>query len=144
MAARLVAAAMLLAVSLAASFPHAAGQSPRGIYLTDPGNGRIVRLADLTGAGWTTLSMQSAPPGTGRQFAFQSGIVVDGSGRIYFSDVTNSRIVRVDNITGAGWVTFGSRGTGRNQFDLPAGISVDATGRIYIADASNSRIVAYQ
>jgi streptogramin lyase len=114
---------------------------PPWIYLTDPGNGRIVRLADLSGAGWTTLSMQSAAPGAGRQFAFQSGIALDASGRIYFSDVTNARIVRVDNITGAGWVTFGNRGTGRNQFDLPAGVLVDGTGRIYIADASNARIV---
>ena len=138
---RLLVIPILLAGVLAAA-PRVAGQNPRGIYLNDSGNGRIVRLVDLTGAGWTTLATQTAAAGTGRQeFTFQSGIAVDASGRIYFSDVANSRIVRVDTIGGAGWTALGGRGNGRNQFDLPTGVCVDGQGRIYVADASNARIV---
>src|SRR3989304_2184078 len=89
---------------------------------------------------WAGRAPRDARSGT-RQFAFQSGVFVDASGRIYFTDVTSSRVVRVNDVTGAGWIAFGTRGSGPGQFDLPAGIAVDASGRIYVADASNNRIV---
>jgi DNA-binding beta-propeller fold protein YncE len=112
--------------------PNAAGK----IYVADSGNSRIVRINDMTGAGWTTF------PDTGiSQLYFLRGIFVDAVGRIYVTDGV-SRIGRMDDMTGAGWTTLGSLlgGSGVNQFSGPKGIFVDATGKIYVADTDNQRI----
>ena len=116
------------------------------IYILDPVNNWIIaRMDDMTGRGWTTLGTQ----GTGvKQFGGRdfvswalSGFFVDRTGRIYVADSGNSRIVRVDDITGVGWTTLGTYGTGVNQFSHPHGIFVDGAGRIYVADSGNNRIV---
>jgi hypothetical protein len=84
--------------------------------VADNGNHRIVRMNDMTGAGWTTL-------GTGgsgaNQFHFPEFVFVDGAGRIYVNDLENHRIVRMNDMTGAGWTTLGALGSGANQFNRP-------------------------
>lgn len=60
--------------------------------------------------------------------------------RIYIAD-GNDRIVRIDNMSGSNWTTFGSSGNGVNQFNFLADIAFDSQGRIYCADYSNDRIV---
>jgi alkylated DNA repair dioxygenase AlkB len=91
------------------------------IYVTDHLNYRIVRMNDMTGAGWTTL-------GTGglgaNQFLGPQSVLVDGAGRIYVTDRGNNRIVRRNDMTGAGWTTLGTQGTGTNQFHWPNGIFI--------------------
>ncbi len=92
-----------------------------GIFVADAGNNRIVRIDDMTGAGWTTLGGQ----GNGnKQLTLPNGIVVDAAGRIYVADFGNNRIVRMNDMTGAGWTTLGGPGTGKNQFNSPRGIFV--------------------
>ena len=108
------------------------------IYLTDSGNNRIVRMDDMTGAGW--ISLGSTGTGT-KQFQLPSGIHVDGGGKIYVTDSGNNRIVRMDDMTGAGWISLGSSGSGTKQFSSPLGIFVDTGGKIYVADTGNNRIV---
>ncbi len=76
-----------------------------------------------------------------RQFNFPAGVAVDARGRIYVADSGNSRIVRMDDMSGAGWAAFGSPGSGASQFNSPLGIAVDAGGHIFVADLNNSRIV---
>ena len=49
------------------------------------------------------------------------------------------RIVRMYNMTGAGWSTFGSLGQGANQFESATGIHI-AFPRIYTTDFANDRI----
>ncbi len=61
------------------------------------------------------------------------------TGQIYVAQT--SRIVRVNDMTGTGWTTLGTPGTGVNQFTTLDGIFVDGAGRIYVADFGNSRIV---
>jgi len=61
--------------------------------------------------------------------------------QIYVTEDRNHRLVRIDDMTGAGWITLGTQGGGANQFSFPAGIFVEATGRIYMADGGNNRIV---
>ena len=113
------------------------------IYVTDSFNYRIVRMDDMTGKNWTTFGTH----GTGvDQFSFPTGIFVDGAGRIYVtdSDVANSfdRVVRIDDMTGTNWTTFGTNGSGVNQFSALWGIFVDPAGHIYLTDAgTNARVV---
>lgn len=68
-------------------------------------------------------------------------IAVDRLGRIYVADGGNNRLVRINDMTGAGWISFGTEGGGRNQFRRPSHIFLDARGRIYVADWGNGRIV---
>src|SRR3989441_6291482 len=60
---------------------------------------------------------------------------------IYVADESNNRIVRMDDVTGAGWTPFGTFGSGMNQFRFPSGIYVSAAGQIFVTDAFNHRIV---
>jgi hypothetical protein len=63
---------------------------------------------------------------------------VDGSGGIDITDLGNSRIVQMTDMTGSGWTTLGTHGDGINQFSRPTGITVDGSGHIYIADAGTT------
>src|SRR5206468_7452173 len=109
------------------------------IYVADESNNRIVRMDDMTGAGWTPFGVFGSRP---NQFRFASGIYVSAAGQIFVTDAFNHRIVRMDTMTGAGWTVLGgpSAGSGMNQFSSPTGIFVSA-GQIYVADWNNNRIV---
>lgn len=73
--------------------------------------------------------------------------IVPGNGNrepprtIYVADARNDRIVRMDDMDGTNWTSFGTMGSGVGQFQQPRGIAVDAQDRIYVADANNGRIV---
>src|SRR2546427_6118348 len=90
------------------------------------------------GAGWA--AGVGLPAGSGmNQFSSPSGIFVS-AGQIYVADRNNNRIVRMNDMTGAGWTTFGTLGSGMNQFSSPFGTFV-STGQIFVADTFNNRIV---
>src|SRR5437016_13889547 len=59
--------------------------------------------------------------------------------KIYVADESNNRIVRMDDMTGAGWTPFGVFGSGPNQFRFPSGIYVSAGQMFVVADANNHR-----
>lgn len=63
--------------------------------------------------------------------------------RIYIASSGNDQIVRINDMTGAGWTSFGSRGSGANQFVNPTGVFVDALRKLFVADADNHRIVRF-
>ena len=129
---------LLLAATLTAAPLPTYGQAVQGaIYIADTGNHRVVRINDMSGAGWVTLGDQVGF----RQFRDARGLFVDARGRIYVADSRNHRIVRIDGKAGSNWIAFGKYGRGRGQFDSPSGIAVDAAGYIYIADTGNYRIV---
>ena len=116
--------------------PHAVRLDAQGrIYIADGGNCRIVRIDDMTGAGWTEY-------GTGKQCGQSAttigntfDIAFDAQGRIYTIDGTDTpRIIRIDDMTGNGFITYGTKGTGVGQFTEPQSITFDAQGRIYVAD----------
>lgn len=58
-----------------------------------------------------------------------------GPGGDYEAGHYNHRIVRMEDLTGKGWTTLGSRGSSVNQFHSPLGLFVDGAGRIYVTDA---------
>ena len=68
----------------------------------------------MNGTNWTSYG---GTCGSGRgQFYDPSGIAVDSAGKIYVMDTGNSRVVRIDDMTGANWVSYGSVGSGVGQF----------------------------
>ncbi len=114
------------------------------IYVADVENDRIVRMNDMSGTGWTALGAPLRLEQFNKplvSFNRPAAVFVDGAGRIYVADMGNGRIVRVNDMTGAGWTTLGTPGTGVHQFNKPLGVFVDGAGRIYVADLDNSRIV---
>jgi DNA-binding beta-propeller fold protein YncE len=94
------------------------------IYVADQGNDRIVRIDDMQGTNWTTIGSFGTAPDVGRLYA-PTGVCVDSRGRIYVTQSSsNHRIVRMDDMSGANWVSFGSGGTEYGQFASPMGICV--------------------
>src|SRR5215471_3696206 len=101
---------------------------------------RVLHLTRLRLLGWLAVmlltvhagalggSAQTPPPPP-------PGVAASASGpEIYVTDFNNNRIVRMDDMTGAGWVALGSLGPGANQLHEPTGIAVDPSGRIVVAD----------
>jgi hypothetical protein len=106
-------------------------------YYSD--SGQILRSDDLVGTNQVAYGTQGSGVG---QFYGAAGIALDAKGRIYVADTYNCRIVRIDNIKGANWTTYGGVcGSGQGQFYDPSGIAVDSAEKIYIMDTGNSRIV---
>jgi hypothetical protein len=115
------------------------------IYVTDGfAYPRIVQMDDMTGKNWTTYPPDETSPSP---FKTAWGLYVDATNHIYLTDSDRgsgnsfSRIVRMDDITGANFTAYGSFGSGTGQFEGVWAIAVDASGHIYIADFANARIV---
>jgi DNA-binding beta-propeller fold protein YncE len=75
------------------------------------------------------------------------GIAVDGQGRLYVTDLGNSRI-SVFNPDGTPAFSFGKKGeeppkSKAGEFNEPSGVAVAPDGTVYVADAWNGRIQAF-
>lgn len=77
-----------------------------------------------------------------------NGLVFDDLGNLYFSDIGNNRVRKIDTngivSTVAGYGTRGFSGDGdlaiRAQFEGTIGLDVDAAGNVFIPDVNNHRI----
>ena len=65
----------------------------------------------------------------------------DDSLHIYVPDCNNHRIIRIDDMTGSGWVSYGTEGSGVGEFYRTTAVAIGPEGRVYIADFGNDRIV---
>jgi sugar lactone lactonase YvrE len=59
----------------------------------------------------------------------------------YIADASNHRIIRMDDMTGSGWLAFGTYGSGVNQFNNPSAVELDSSRRIYVVEFTGGRIV---
>src|SRR5579862_311961 len=100
-------------------------------YFSD--SGQIHRSDDIYGTNMVSCCSQG--------FYGAYGIALDPSGRIYVADTYNARVVRIDDMHGTNWTSFGTYGSDIGQFNDPQGIAVDSLGRIYVMDTNNSRLV---
>jgi len=99
------------------------------IYVADAGNQRIVRMDDMNGTNWTTLTR--SPIINYYVYSLQSplGVAVDATDDIYILDAEyyQPAVIRVSDMTGANWtsVYLGSNST-------PHSIAVDSSGIVLI------------
>ncbi|OJJ17694.1 hypothetical protein BKI52_27925 [marine bacterium AO1-C] len=136
--------------------------SPRGMTRDAQGNlflvnydGHSVRKISATDSVITTLAGTGTAgfsgdggPGTSATLFQPTGIVVDATGNIYFSDANNHRIRKVatdgtiTTVVGTGSAGFSGDGglATAAQLFAPRGLVFDASGNLYIADASNRRV----
>ena len=75
------------------------------------------------------------------------GLAVDATFRLFVTDESNSRILRILNanttVNATSGTVLASSGTGMNQVKNPQGITIDAAGTVFVADTGNSRILRW-
>jgi len=137
------------------------------LYVADNGNARIRKVDTTTGATTTFAGTGSSDPSNYGRLATQSrirnprGVWVDANGNVFLTDTQNSRVARVDGVTGIMTLVAG-RGTNNSsqattssavaapggdgglaiqgQLWSPEAVVGDNQGNIYIADTGANRI----
>jgi sugar lactone lactonase YvrE len=112
------------------------------IYIADHGNYRIVRIDDMSGVNWTAFGgRDSADHSAVRPFQDPAAVAVDADGHLLIADRGNSRVLRMEDMSGTNLTARGSPGAGINQFAGPSGVALDANGTAFVVDQHNGRIV---
>lgn len=123
------------------------------LYISDTYNDRI-RKVDVNGyittvaGNGTRFFSGDGGPATQASISYPHGVSVDGLGNIYFADVSNSRIRKVDangiitTVAGNGISGFSGDGGPATQASLYSslGVTVDGRGNLYIIDSGNQRV----
>jgi trimeric autotransporter adhesin len=136
------------------SNPRLLAISPSGeLHFSESLNSRIRKINSagnlVTVAGTGTSGNQGdGGAATAAQIGFVSGMVFDGDGNLYFSDLTHSVVRRISTAgiisTVAGTGVAGFTGDGGNpalaRLNRPGAITLDAAGDLLIADNGNLRI----
>lgn len=105
---------------------------PAPIYISDTGNSRIVKIADMQGTGFSYFGYPGR--GAGRLLS-PNQVWVDPLGRLYVADTGNDRILRMDDFAGKGYVEM----TG---FKAPEGVASKGD-ELYVADTGNNQVLVY-
>src|SRR6267142_1339046 len=141
--------AFLLAVDPNGGFYVTSGAGPYStevIYRVSP-NGTLQWIA---GSVWPDNAADGLPATTA-SLSLMRGLVADGSGNLYLSDLSRRRIRKIDRngtiSTVAGAITrVGSSGDGgpamEAGFDTPTGLAVGPEGNLYIVDQHRVRKIA--
>jgi sugar lactone lactonase YvrE len=145
-----------LATSAQIAYPYGVVSDAAGdLYISDGGNVRIRRVDAATGIISTVAGNGNSGfsgdggPATDAEIDGNVGLTLDAFGDIYFADVADYRVRRVDGETGiittvAGTGTKGFNGDGgpatKAELSDPFTVLLDAAGNLLIADEGNSRI----
>jgi secreted PhoX family phosphatase len=144
------------ATSASLNFPPGVAVDASGnLFIADQANHRIRQVDGVTGI-ITTVAGNGVDgfsgdggPATSASLNFPPGVTVDASGNLFIPDNFNSRIRRVDGVTGiittvAGNGVAGFSGDGgpatSASLQNPAGVAVDGFGNLFIACFGNHRI----
>ena len=87
-------------------------------------------------------------PASSAELSYPYGVALDASGNLYFADLGNNRVRKVNGtgtittVAGAGSYGFSGDGGPATSAELaqPTGVAVDSSGDLYIADNSNNRV----
>ncbi len=136
--------------------PQAVALDKQGnIYISDYSNYRIRKVNVATGiittiAGTGTYGYNGDNIlATNAHMCESTGIALDTAGNVYFSDLGNARVRRIDKVTGFITTCAGTGTTGYNgdniastsaQLNFPYGLDFDSQNNLYIADKANYRI----
>ena len=138
-AGRRIAAATLLGFSLCLA--SAPAQEVQGTITTVAGSG-------TTGFGAGGFSGDGGPA-MQAQLSLPVGVAIDGAGNLYIADTFNSRVRKVDALTGiittvAGTGVGGFSGDGgpatQAQFGSPSSVAIDGAGNLYIGEETGHRV----
>ena len=136
--------------------PQRLGADRQGnLYYSEQASGRICK-SDLGGSLSTLAGMgpfhrgRSGEGGRAAKALLSTvgGIASDASGQVYFADMYNHCVRRVDalgviaTIAGAGRPGFGGDGGPAREalLDSPTGLAVDESGSVYVCDTRNARV----
>jgi len=125
------------------------------LYIADPGNNRVRKVATGTG----TITKVAGTGGTGyggdggpatqAQLANPFAVAVDGTGNLYIADPGNNRVRKVaagsgtiTTVAGTGVAGYGGDGGPATQalLSAPTFVAVDGAGNLYIVDLNNNRV----
>ncbi|MDJ0646820.1 MAG: hypothetical protein QNJ57_12630 [Flavobacteriaceae bacterium] len=123
----------------------------KNLYIAELSNLRIRRVNVESGSAMTLVGKKSETeqPNIDSDLSGPFNMVFDKDGNMYVSVVGESRIRRVDFITGeisdfAGTGEAGFSGDGNNanrvQLNSPTGLAIDSKGNLFISDSGNERV----
>ena len=119
--------------------PAGVAVAPSGhVYVSDPGNCRIVRLTSEC----KLLNYWGAEGDSPGEFdqGHLRGIAVDGDGNVWIVNSLDDRIQKFSP-TGEPLASWGCYGRGPGQFEAPNDIALDLDGNIYVVEGEdNNRI----
>ncbi|MBI4472717.1 MAG: NHL repeat-containing protein [Acidobacteria bacterium] len=116
------------------------------IYIADRDNRRVVRMGDVAGNGWkefsgvgsNLLSNLGTRTGCTQSNYGVYATAIDSAGRIYISTSNPGKLVRVNDMDGAGWISFDLNS---GNFRPARNVTLDSQSRIYLTDNQNHRII---
>jgi sugar lactone lactonase YvrE len=122
----------------------------RNLFIADGGN--VVRKVDSITGVITTVAGNGSPgfsgdngPAISASLSNPSGLALDGAGNLFIGDAGNSRVRRVDSVTGVITTVAGNGSTlynGDNIFATsagilnPSGLALDTAGNLFIQDGN--------
>ena len=122
------------------------------VYLTDATHrirkiDRAGIITTLAGTGAAGFSGDEGPA-TAAQLNDPADLTIDANGNIYFADVSNNRIRKIDSLgvmhtiagTGVAGYSGDSGPAPAAQLNAPTGLCIDGAGNVLVADALNNRI----